>query len=86
MTRPCVQFIAVADDLGLEGVENVTLVLSAPSNVQLRNGSLEVLIQDTDGMCHCSLLSLAHTVFSHIQLWRLGSLQWRKMVLKMKKY
>ena len=51
MTRPCVQFTAVADDLGLEGVENFQLVLSAPSrNVQLGNATLDVSIEDADSM------------------------------------
>ncbi|CAI8040262.1 hypothetical protein GBAR_LOCUS22443, partial [Geodia barretti] len=48
MTEPCVRFQAIADDLGLEGVENLTLSLSGPPNVQLTNASLHICIQDSD--------------------------------------
>ena len=49
MTEPCVSFQAVADDLGLEEVENLTLSLSGPPNVQLTTASLQICIQDSDG-------------------------------------
>ena len=49
MTEPCVSFQAIADGLGLEGVENLTLSLSGPPNVQLTTASLHICIQDSDG-------------------------------------
>jgi hypothetical protein len=48
MTEPCVSFQAVADGLGLEEVENLTLSLSEPPNVQLTTASLHICIQDSD--------------------------------------
>ena len=49
VTEPCVRFQAIADGLGLEGVENLTLSLSGPPNVQLTNASLHFCIQDSEG-------------------------------------
>ena len=46
MTEPCVSYQAIADGLGLEGVENLTLSLSGPPNVQLTTASLHICIQD----------------------------------------
>jgi hypothetical protein len=48
VTEPCVSYQAIADGLGLEGVENLTLSLSGPPNVQLTNASLHICIQDSD--------------------------------------
>ena len=48
--EPCISFTAVADDLGLEGQEMLTLSLSGPSNVIFQNISLTVIIDDGDGM------------------------------------
>ena len=48
--EPCINFTAVADDLGLEGQEMLTLSLSGPSNVMFQNVSLTVIINDGDGM------------------------------------
>ena len=48
--EPCINFTAVADDLGLEGQEMLTLSLSGPSNVIFQNVSLTVIIDDVDGM------------------------------------
>ena len=48
--EPCISFTAVADDLGLEGQEMLTLSLSGPSNVMFQNVSLTVIINDGDGM------------------------------------
>ena len=48
--EPCINFTAVADDLGLEGQEMLTLNLSGPSNVMFQNVSLTVIIDDGDGM------------------------------------
>ncbi|CAI8052754.1 hypothetical protein GBAR_LOCUS28872 [Geodia barretti] len=47
-TEPCVSYQAIADRLGLEGVENLTLSLSGPPNVQLTTASLHICIQDSD--------------------------------------
>ena len=49
MTEPCVRFQAIADVLGLERVENLTLSLSGPPDVQLTTASLHICIQDSDG-------------------------------------
>ena len=48
--EPCISFTAVADDLGLEGKEMLTLSLSGPSNIMFQNVSLTVIIDDGDGM------------------------------------
>ena len=48
-TGPCVRFEAVADSLGLEGVENLTLTLTGPPNVQLISPTADICIQDSDG-------------------------------------
>ena len=48
--EPCINFTAVADELGLEGQEMLTLNLSGPSNVMFQNVSLTVIINDGDGM------------------------------------
>ena len=48
--EPCINFTAVADDLGLEGQEMLTLSLSGPSNIIFQNVSLTVIIDDGDGM------------------------------------
>ena len=48
-TQPCVRFEAVADSLGLEGVENLTLTLSGPPNVQLTTPTADICIQEPDG-------------------------------------
>ncbi|CAI8040269.1 hypothetical protein GBAR_LOCUS22447 [Geodia barretti] len=48
MTEPCVRFQAIADVLGLERVENLTLSLSGPPDVQLTTASLHICIQDSD--------------------------------------
>ena len=48
-TQPCVRFEAVADSLGLEGVENLTLTLTGPPNVQLISPTADICIQDSDG-------------------------------------
>ena len=61
MTEPCVSFQAIADGLGLEGVENLTLSLSGPPNVQLTNASLHICIQDSDGKDHYNVHSLHYT-------------------------
>ena len=47
--EPCISFTAVADYLGLEGQEMLTLSLSGPSNITLRNVSLTIIIDDSDG-------------------------------------
>ena len=47
--EPCISFIAVADNLGLEGQEMLTLSLSAPSSIVVQNSSLTVNIRDGDG-------------------------------------
>ena len=46
----CVSFIALADSLGLEGQETLSLMLSGPENVQFENDTLTITINDTDGM------------------------------------
>ena len=48
--EPCISFTAVADDLGLEGQEMLTLSLSGPSYIMFQNVSLTVIIDDGDGM------------------------------------
>ena len=48
-TQPCVRFEAVADSLGLEGVENLTLTLTGPPNVQLTNSTADIFIEDFGG-------------------------------------
>ena len=48
-TQPCVRFKAVADSLGLEGVENLTLTLTGPPNVQLISPTADICIQDSNG-------------------------------------
>ena len=48
--EPCISFTAVADDLGLEGQEMLTLSLSGPPNIMFQNVSLTVIINDSDGM------------------------------------
>ena len=40
----------MADSLGLEGVENLTLALTGPPNIQLTAAILTVHILDTTGM------------------------------------
>ena len=60
--EPCINFTAVADDLGLEGQEMLTLNLSGPSNVILKNISLTVIIDDGDGMYLCGNLSKQDTL------------------------
>ena len=52
----CVRFIALADSLGLEGQETLSLMLSGPENVQFENDTLTITINDADGMyvhTHC---------------------------------
>ena len=49
-TEPCVEFLAVVDILGLEGVEQLTLSLSGPPNVQLTTDTLTISIEESDGM------------------------------------
>ena len=51
-TEPCVEFLAVADSLGLEGVEQLTLSLSGPPNVRLTTDTLTISIEDSDGMSY----------------------------------
>ena len=48
-TQPCVRFEAVTDSLGLEGVENLTLTLSGPPNVQLTHSTADIFIEDFGG-------------------------------------
>ena len=43
------RFEAVTDSLGLEGVENLTLTLTGPSNVQVTTATVDICIQDSDG-------------------------------------
>ena len=47
---PCVSFIAVADNLGLEGEEMLTLSLSGPDNVMIDIDTVSITILDADGM------------------------------------
>ena len=47
---PCVSFQALADGLGLEGDETLTLSLSGPENVLFGQNTLEITILDIDGM------------------------------------
>ena len=52
----CVNFIALADSLGLEGQETLSLMLSGPENVQFESDTLTITINDVDGMyvhTHC---------------------------------
>ena len=49
-SNPCISFAALADNLGLEGEETLTLSLSGPSNVQFENSTLEIHIIDADSM------------------------------------
>ena len=49
-TETCVSFIALADSLGLEGEEMLSLSLSGPENVMIGNATLDITIQDADGM------------------------------------
>ena len=59
--EPCISFTAVADDLGLEGQEILTLSLSGPSNIMFQNVSLTVIIDDGDGMYLHGLTPLIRT-------------------------
>lgn len=54
--EPCISFIAIADKIGLEGQEVVTVNLSAPPNIILQKCSLTVNIEDRDGMYEASIL------------------------------
>ena len=48
--EPCVSFIALADSLGLEGDEMLSLSLSGPNNVMISNTTVNITILDADGM------------------------------------
>ena len=61
----CVNFIALADSLGLEGQETLSLMLSGPENVQFGNATLSITINDADGMymyvhTHCINACIHH--------------------------
>ena len=45
----CVDFIAVADSLGIEGQETLSLSLSGPGNVLFGISTLNITITDADG-------------------------------------
>ena len=49
-TKLCVSFIALADNLALEGQEMLTLSLSGPDNVIVDMPTVTIGIDDTDGM------------------------------------
>ena len=49
-TEPCVVFTALADSLALEGQEMLTLSLSGPENVIISNATVNIIINDANGM------------------------------------
>ena len=73
MTESCVSFQAIADGLGLEGVENLTLSLSGPPNVQLTTASLHICIQDSDGNNHY----IVSTQVTFSAMFTLLCMQWK---------
>ena len=48
--EPCVRFTALADNLGLEGDEMLSLSLSGPDNVMISIATVTITILDADGM------------------------------------
>ena len=48
-TKLCVSFIALADNLALEGQEMLTLSLSGPDNVIVDTANVNITIDDGDG-------------------------------------
>ena len=54
--NPCVDFIAVADSLGIEGQETLSLSLSGPGN---GISTLDITITDADGT-HAYIVDIYH--------------------------
>ena len=59
--NPCVDFIAVADSLGIEGQETLSLSLSGPGNVLFGISTLDITITDADGT-HASFVYTIHNI------------------------
>ena len=64
-SQPCVDFIAIADSLGLEGDETLSLNLTGPDNVIFGISTLDITITDADGTyIHAYTV---HTMYMYIK-------------------